>query len=251
MVLAASSASTAEKSGKAIEDIDFQFEGVFGTYDRNQLQRGLQVYTEVCASCHGLEQVAFRSLGDSGGPEMLPNQVKAYAALYEIFDQELDDYRAAKPSDKFPKSGVENAPDLSLMAKARAGFHGPYGTGINQLIKGIGGPEYIVNLLNAFNGEEKEQAGSVLYGNDVYDGGWIAMGQPLWGDDVEYMDGTEATMEQEAEDVAAFLMWAAEPKLNARKEFGFTAILFLTILGTLLYFTNKRLWAPHKSKLKT
>lgn len=237
-----------EESKKHIDDIDFSFEGPFGTYDRNQLQRGLQVFTEVCSSCHGLEQVAFRSLGDSGGPKLESEQVKAYAELYEVFDNELDDYRAARPSDKFPSSGVENAPDLSLIAKARAGFHGPYGTGINQLLKGMGGPEYIVNLLLAFNEEEKEQAGSVLYGNDLYPGGWIAMGQPLWGDDVEYMDGTEATLEQEAEDVTAFLMWAAEPKLNARKEFGFTAVLFLLVLCGLLYLANKKLWAPHKGK---
>ena len=242
---------SAESTGQKIKDIDFKFEGVFGTYDKNQLQRGLQVFTEVCASCHGLQHVAFRSLGDPGGPELEDRQVKAYSQLYEIFDPELDDYREAKPADYFPMSAVENAPDLSLMAKARAGFHGPYGLGINQLVNGIGGPEYIVNLLLGFNEEEKEQAGTVLYGNNVYPGGWIGMGQPLWGDDVEYMDGTEATMEQEAEDVTAFLMWAAEPKLNARKQFGFTAILFLSVLFILLYLTNKKLWAPHKGKVKS
>ena len=242
---------SAESTGQKIKDIDFKFEGVFGTYDKNQLQRGLQVFTEVCASCHGLQHVAFRSLGDPGGPELEDRQVKAYSQLYEIFDPELDDYREAKPADYFPMSAVENAPDLSLMAKARAGFHGPYGLGINQLVNGIGGPEYIMNLLLGFNEEEKEQAGTVLYGNNVYPGGWIGMGQPLWGDDVEYMDGTEATMEQEAEDVTAFLMWAAEPKLNARKQFGFTAILFLSVLFILLYLTNKKLWAPHKGKLKS
>ena len=242
---------SAESTGQKIKDIDFKFEGIFGTYDKNQLQRGLQVFTEVCASCHGLQHVAFRSLGDPGGPELEDRQVKAYSQLYEIFDPELDDYREAKPADYFPMSAVENAPDLSLMAKARAGFHGPYGLGINQLVNGIGGPEYIVNLLLGFNEEEKEQAGTVLYGNNVYPGGWIGMGQPLWGDDVEYMDGTEATMEQEAEDVTAFLMWAAEPKLNARKQFGFTAILFLSVLFILLYLTNKKLWAPHKGKVKS
>ena len=239
---------SAEKAVKTIEDVRFTFEGPLGTFDRNQLQRGLQVFTEVCSSCHGLSQVAFRSLGDSGGPEMEDDQVKAYAAQYEIFDPDLDDYRPGKPADKFPMSAVENAPDLSLMAKARAGFHGPYGTGINQLLKGMGGPEYIVNLLKAYNEEEKEQAGSILYGNDIYPGGWIAMCQPLWGDDVEYMDGTEATFDQEAIDVASFLMWAAEPKLNARKEFGFTAVLLLSGLAVLLFFTNKRLWAPYKGK---
>ncbi|PQM59752.1 MAG: cytochrome c1 [Rhodobacteraceae bacterium] len=242
---------SAESTGQKIKDIDFKFEGIFGTYDKNQLQRGLQVFTEVCASCHGLQHVAFRSLGDPGGPELEDRQVKAYSQLYEIFDPELDDYREAKPADYFPMSAVENAPDLSLMAKARAGFHGPYGLGINQLVNGIGGPEYIMNLLLGFNEEEKEQAGTVLYGNNVYPGGWIGMGQPLWGDDVEYMDGTEATMEQEAEDVTAFLMWAAEPKLNARKQFGFTAILFLSVLFILLYLTNKKLWAPHKGKVKS
>ena len=149
-------AQGAEKSGHQIKDIDFKFEGIFGTYDKNQLQRGLQVFTEVCSSCHGLQQVAFRSLGDAGGPELESKQVKAYSKLYEIFDAELDDYREAKPADYFPMSAVETAPDLSLMAKARAGFHGPYGLGINQLIKGIGGPEYIMNLLLGFNGEEKE-----------------------------------------------------------------------------------------------
>ena len=149
------SAGEAEK----IKDVDFSFEGPFGTFDRNQLQRGLQVYTEVCAGCHGMKQVAFRTLGDPGGPELEPKQVKAYAAQYEIYDAELDDFRDGKPSDKFPVSGVENAPDLSLIAKARAGFHGPYGTGINQLIKGMGGPEYIVNLLAGFTGEERNKLG--------------------------------------------------------------------------------------------
>ena len=238
------SAGEAEK----IKDVDFSFEGPFGTFDRNQLQRGLQVYTEVCAGCHGMKQVAFRTLGDPGGPELEPKQVKAYAAQYEIYDAELDDFRDGKPSDKFPVSGVENAPDLSLIAKARAGFHGPYGTGINQLIKGMGGPEYIVNLLAGFTGEEKEQAGVTLYENKYYPGKWIGMAQPLWGDDVEYIDGTEATIDQQAKDVAAFLMWAAEPKLNARKEFGFTAASYLIVLAILLYFTNKKIWANVKRK---
>ncbi len=234
---------------KKLQDINFSFEGPLGTYDRNQLQRGLQVFTEVCSGCHGLSLVAFRNLSDKGGPELSKDQMKAYAKEFEVYDSDIDDFRAAKPSDKFPYSAVENAPDLSLMAKARAGFHGPYGTGVNQLFKGMGGPEYIVNLLLAFNEEEKEQAGSILYGNDIYPGGWINMGQPLWGDDVEYIDGTEASLEQEAKDVASFLMWAAEPKLNARKEFGLTAVLILLTLSVLLYFTNKKLWKPHKNKI--
>ena len=244
-MLISSSLFTAQDAIKP-EKYNFSFNKLNGKIDKNSAQRGLQVYIEVCASCHGLSQVAFRTLGDPGGPELESKQIKAYAAMYEIFDTDLDDTREGKPSDKFPMSQLENAPDLSLIAKARAGFHGPYGTGINQLLKGMGGPEYITNLLRGFTEEEKEQAGSTLYENKFYPGKWIGMAQPLWGDDVEYIDGTEATLEQVTEDVAAFLMWAAEPKLNARKEFGFMATLFLLGLAVLLYLTNKKLWAKYK-----
>ena len=133
-----------------IEDFDFSFEGAFGKYDQNQLQRGLQIYTEVCAACHGLKFVPIRSLADEGGPALPADQVRAYAENYEVFDAELDDFRPARPADNFPESGLENAPDLSLMAKARAGFHGPYGLGINQFFKGIGGPEYIASLMTGW-----------------------------------------------------------------------------------------------------
>jgi len=140
-----------------IEDFSFSFEGPFGTFDQHQLQRGLQVYTEVCAACHGLELVAFRNLGDEGGPTLEVDQVKAYAALYEVYDAELDEDRAAKPADKFPGSGFDGAPDLSLMAKARAGFHGPVGLGINQVIQGMGGPEYIASILTGYTATRKKK----------------------------------------------------------------------------------------------
>ncbi|MDE0347638.1 MAG: cytochrome c1, partial [Boseongicola sp.] len=107
-----------------VEDFEFSFEGPFGTYDQMQLQRGLKVYTEVCSACHGLQYVPLRTLGDEGGPHLPEEQVRAYAQFWEVFDEELDDFRVAKPQDHFPGSGDENAPDLSLMAKARAGFHG-------------------------------------------------------------------------------------------------------------------------------
>lgn len=231
-----------------VEDYDFSFEGPFGTFDQMQLQRGLQVYTEVCSACHGLQYVPFRTLHDDGGPGLPNDQVRAYAAFYEVFDPELDDFREARPTDHFPKSGLENAPDLSMMAKARAGFHGPYGLGISQLLNGMGGPEYIASLLTHYTGKEKEEAGAVLYGNETFPGGYIAMSPPLFEDGVEYEDGTVASVEQQAKDVAAFLMWTAEPKQNARKEAGFIAVLFLIVLSVLLYLTNKRIWAPLKGK---
>ncbi len=233
-----------------VTDYAFPFEGPFGTYDTAQLQRGLQVYTEICAACHGLRYVPFRTLGDVGGPELPEDQVRAYAAFYEIYDPELDDWRAATPNDHFPESGLENAPDLSLMAKARAGFHGPYGTGISQLVNGMGGAEYIASLLAGYTGHEKEEAGTILYENKAFPGGYISMAPPLWGDDVVYADGSPTDLESVAQDVAAFLMWTAEPKLNHRKQAGFTAVFFLTVLTVLLYLTNKRIWAPVKARAK-
>ncbi len=244
------SSGAAFAAGKAADtiDYDFSFEGPFGAYDQNQLQRGLQVDTEICSACHGLKYVPIRTLGDEGGPHLPEEQVRAYAEFWEVWDPTIQDFRTATPNDHFPESSMETAPDLSLMAKARAGFSGPYGLGINQLFKGMGGAEYIASLMTGYTGHEKEEAGAILYENTAFPGGYISMAPPLWGDDVVYADGTEATLEQAAKDVAAFLMWTAEPKMMARKQAGFVGVLFLTILSVLLYLTNKRIWAPVKGK---
>ncbi len=233
-----------------VEDVDFSFEGPFGSFDQNQLQRGLQVYTEVCAACHGLKFVPLRTLADEGGPQLPEDQVRAYAGQFEIFDAELDDFRPRTETDHFPESNLSNAPDLSLMAKARAGFHGPYGSGLNQLFKGMGGPEYIHSLLMGYTGEEKVEAGTTLYENTAFPGGWIGMAPPLYEDQLEFADGHSNAMESVAEDVSAFLMWTAEPKMMARKQTGFVAVLFLSVLTVLLYLTNKRIWMPVKRKEK-
>ena len=232
-----------------IEDYQFSFEGPFGTYDQNQLQRGLQIYTEVCASCHGLKQVPLRTLGDEGGPQLPAEQVRAFAAEnFTVYDPELDEDVPAKPVDHFPANTAAGAPDLSLMAKSRAGFHGPYGLGINQFVKGIGGAEYIASLLTSYTGEEKEEAGTIFYENTAFPGGWISMAPPLYGEDIDFADGHSNALHHEAQDIAAFLMWSAEPKMMARKQAGFTGVLFLAILSVLLYLTNKRIWAPMKGK---
>lgn len=249
-LLAAGLSTGAYASGAEshIEDFSFSFEGPFGTYDEHQLQRGLQVYTEVCSACHGLQYVAFRNLGDEGGPALEADQVKAYAAQFDVYDAELDEDRAAKPADKFPTSGYDGAPDLSLMAKARAGFHGPWGLGINQVIQGMGGPEYIASILSGYTGHEKEEAGTTFYENTAFPGGWIAMAPPLEDELVEYQDGHDSDVHHMSQDVAAFLMWAAEPTMTARKETGFLVFVFMVFLASLLYLTNKKLWAPHKHK---
>ena len=257
-----------------IVDYDFSFEGPFGSFDQMQLQRGLKIYTEVCSACHGLEQVAFRNLSDEGGPGFPDDQMRAYAEFYEIWDPTLfdgeGDFRIATPADKFPESSLSSAPDLSLMAKARAGFHGPYGLGINQFFKGMGGAEYIASLLTGYE-EEPECAANMevpmdgFYnsafpnggypeeckyedGSHKYPGSWIAMSQPLDDGWVDFDDGHANDLDHMAQDVAAFLMWTAEPKLVARKQAGLTGVIFLTLLSVLLYLTNKKIWAPHKRK---
>ena len=264
--LSAGGAMAAGAAGH-IDDVDFSFEGPFGKFDQNQLQRGLKVYTQVCASCHGLQYVPIRTLADEGGPHLPEDQVRAYASQFEVFDPEIDDFRDARPTDHFPASALENAPDLSLMAKKRAGFHGPYGTGISQLVNGMGGAEYIYSLLvgyvdppecapddfpgtynhtfsaGGFQDECKYEDGTHKVG-----GSWIAMAQPLWGEDVDFDDGNANDLHHVAEDVSAFLMWTAEPKMMARQNAGLTGVIFLTILSVLLYLTNKRIWAPIKGK---
>ncbi|MTH76638.1 cytochrome c1 [Paracoccus aestuariivivens] len=240
-------AAGASHAAPHIEDISFSFEGPFGSFDQFQLQRGLQVYTEVCSACHGLRYVPLRTLGDPGGPGLPEDQVRAYAANLDITDAETGEDRPRVPTDHFPTNLAEGmGPDLSLMAKARAGFHGPYGTGITQFFRGIGGPEYIHAILTGYNGETKEEAGSTFYHNAAFSTGWIKMPQPLTDGQVTYEDGTEASVDQMARDVSAFLMWTAEPKMMDRKQVGMVSVLFLIVLASLLYLTNKKLWWPIK-----
>lgn len=272
--LAISAGAAAAESEVEIVDFSFPFEGPFGSYDTLQLQRGLKIYTEVCAACHGLTRVSFRTLSDETGPAIPEDQMRAYAANFEVFDKALadgaGDYRSATPADYFPPSSLANAPDLSLMAKSRAGFHGPYGTGISQFVNGMGGAEYIASLMAGYHEEpacaaEMETPMDGYYnvafanggfpdackdenGHNAVPGSWIAMPPPLLGDDVTFDDGHESTIESESQDVAAFLMWTAEPKMTARKQAGLTGVLFLGLLSVLLYLTNKRIWAPHKKK---
>ena len=250
-------AMAAETGGHHIEDVAFSFEGPFGTFDQHQLQRGLQVYTEVCSACHGMKFVPIRTLADKGGPGLPEDQVRAYAAAFplndeasnpQLLDPATGEYRALIATDHFPANNSMNAPDLSLMAKARAAFHGPYGTGLSQLFNGIGGPEYIHAILTGYTGEEMVEAGTTYYENHAFSTGWIAMSPPLSDDLITYQDGTPATVHQMAEDVSAFLMWAAEPHMMARKSAGFKAVIFLILLSSLLYLTNKKLWSGIKGK---
>lgn len=238
LTVAPSGAALAAGGAGYIENYAFSFDGIFGTYDEDQLRRGFQVYTEVCAACHGLQYVPIRTLADEGGPNFSEEEVRAYIEnnFIEVYDPDLQDWRTATPNDHFPMSSLENAPDLSLMAKARQ--------------RGGAGADYIASLLTHYNGSEQEQAGVFLYGNDTY-GGYLAMAQPLDDGWVEYQDGSPNDLESMSMDVAAFLMWTAEPHLAARKQMGLVAVILLGVFAVLLYFTNERIWAPVKARVKS
>lgn len=240
-------------------DKDWSFEGPFGTWDQAELQRGWQVFTEVCSACHGLQYVSFRNLGDPSGPGFPEEQVKAMAAAYPHKIADIDDAgdpveRDALPSDRIPSpypnkvmaaalNGGAIPPDLSLITKARAGHHGI----ITQLVEGMGGPEYVYSLMLGYQDEPPEgfEVGVLSY-NKYFPGHRIAMGRQLYDDLVEYQDGTPATTEQMSSDVSAFLAWAAEPKMVERKQAGLKNLIFMALFAVLLWYSNKKLWAPIK-----
>jgi ubiquinol-cytochrome c reductase cytochrome c1 subunit len=263
LAFAVSPASAAEK-GYELRDVHWSFEGPFGKFDTAQLQRGYKVYREVCSACHSMDLMYFRNLGQPGGPFYDPEYknpndnpyVKALAKDIQVpdIDSETGDaiQRAATPADKFPKPFPNSAaaaasnggaipPDLSVIIKAREG-----------------GPRYVYSILTGYL---TPPAGLKMNATQHYNaymagdltsywtgkgpapkGGFIAMPPPLTPDKVTFDDGTKATVEQEAKDVAAFLAWASEPKQTERKEFGLGAMIYLLIFSAVLYFSYRRVW---------
>ena len=223
-----------------------------------QLQRGFQVFHQVCASCHGLKYVAFRSLGREDGPNFPEEQVKAIAAEYQVPDTDTDDpgdTRARASPRTFPRVNDDERARSQPDGQGAGGLHGPYGTGINQLSRAWAAPEYIYSLLTGYTGEDRDGGRRHALREPAFAGGsGSAWPQPLYGDDVDtprMATGSgytppEATIEQQSKDVAAFLMWTAEPKMTERKEAGFRNLIWLIILSVLLYYTNKAIWKPIK-----
>jgi cytochrome c1 len=238
-----SAQANAAEETHALKNGHFSFKGPFGTFDRGQLQRGYKVYVEVCSSCHSMNLVAFRTLAEEGGPDFTPEQVKVLAAEFprEVIDgpDDVGDMfeRPGKPSDRFP-------PPFANEAAARASNNGAYPPDFSVLAKARhGGPDYIYSLLTGFEeapAHMEMREGS--YYNPYFPGGQISMAPPLSDELVEYTDGSPMTTQQYAKDIAAFLMWAAEPKLEERKRIGFQVMVFLVVLAGLLYFTKQKLW---------
>ena len=218
---------------------DWSFSGPFGTFDKAAMQRGFQVYNEVCAGCHSMKLIAFRNFADLGYNEA---EIKALAAQYEVQDGPNDDgemfLRPAIPADRMPspyandnaaRAGNNGAlpPDLSLIAKARPN-----------------GPNYLYSLLSSYeNAPNDKEVPDGMYYNAAYPGHLIAMPQPLYGDDVEYSDGAATSIEAVSADLTQFLMWAAEPKMEVRKRTGVAAVFFLGIFVIFSYLAKRRIWA--------
>ncbi len=230
---------------KPPRDHDWSWEsgpaGITGTFDRGALQRGLKVYREVCASCHGLKFVAFRNLGDPGGPGFSEAEVKAIAAEYtkEVLDEFGDPVEVPRaPFDHYPSPFANEA-------QARASNGGAYPPDLSVINKARpGGADYIYSLLVGYKDAPAGfELGEGLSYNPYFKNSQIAMAPPLFDDMVEYDDGTSATVEQMAEDVTTFLMWTAEPKLEERKRTGFMVIIYLMIMAVLLFFTYRKIWA--------
>ena len=222
--------------------IDWSFKGLTGTFDRASLQRGFQVYKEVCSSCHSMQYLSYRNLGEPGGPEFSEQEVKAIAASFEIDDgpdsQGEMFTRPGRPSDKFknPYPNVQAAiaanggaypPDMSVLVKARKG-----------------GANYIYSVLVGY---EDPPSGVTLdegvYYNKYMIGNKIKMPNNLIDGLVEYADGTDSTVDQMAKDVTTFLAWAAEPELEERHKTGVKVILYLVLLTILVYLSMKKIWS--------
>ena len=241
--------------------LKWSFSGPFGKFDEAQLQRGFKVYREVCSNCHSLNLLSFRNLGEPGGPGFSEAQVAQIASEYKIKD--LDDSgqpieRAGRPADHFPApfpnelaakaaNGGTAPPDMSTLAKART-----YQRGFPWFVIDVvtqyqeQGPDYIAAILKGY--KDPPPAGANIpqggHYNEYFPGHNIAMPPPLASDgQVKFDDGSPETLDQYSKDVAAFLEWASEPHLMARKRIGFQVIIFLIVLSGLLYFTKKKVWS--------
>jgi ubiquinol-cytochrome c reductase cytochrome c1 subunit len=245
----------------------WSFAGVFGTFDRAQLQRGFKVYREVCQSCHQLK-IPFRTLAQNGGPQFSVAQVTALSAEYKIQDGPNDAgdmfERPGRPADNIPApfpnenaaaaaNGGKAPPPLQVMAKAR-GFERGFPWFVIDVIPFLQyqehGPDYIHALLTGY--EEPPAGFTVPTGghyNKYFPGHVIAMPKPLSDGQVEYPKGPDGkapvpeTVDQYSRDLAAFLMWTAEPALEQRKRMGFMVIIFLAVFSYLMYYVKKKVWA--------
>jgi len=234
----------------------WSFSGMFGIYDKGQLQRGFQVYKEVCSTCHALS-IPFRTLTDPDGPGFSEDQIRTLAATYQVTNAEPNEKgdifkRPATPADNIPRPEAypndqaaaatlgKAPPDMALLAKAlkfERGFPWFILDGLPGLEYQEMGADVIHGILTGYTKSDDPQW------NLYYPGHRIAMPQPITDGAVDYKDGTKPTLENYSKDVAAFLSWAAEPNLPERKRIGLRVLIFLIVFAALLYAVKKRIWA--------
>jgi len=232
----------------------WSFHGVFGKYDQAQLQRGFQVYKEVCSTCHRLS-IPFRALADPDGPGYSVGQVKTLAASYQVENAEPNDkgemfQRPGTPADIFPPPAAfpNDAAAVATMGRRRPTWR----CSRNRSNTSAGFPTFIFDIFTAYQEMGADYVYAILNGytkpddptwNLYFPGHKIAMPQPLTEGQVKYDDGTPGTLQNYSRDIGSFLTWAAEPTLVERKKTGFRVVIFLIVLSTLLYFTKKKIWA--------
>jgi len=263
-LLGTTGAALAAEAGPTPPRMNWSFAGPFGTFDRAQLQRGFQVYKEVCSTCHGLKYVAFRNLAQSGGSGFSEAQARVIAAEYQITDgpdatgemferpgRLSDHFPSPAPNDEALRSRFGGAlpPDLSVITKARS-YESGLVIGLADFFRQYQehGADYVHAILTGY---ENPPAGAKVAPtqawNKYFPGHVIAMVKPLSDGQVAYSDGSPTTVDQYARDVAAFLHWAAEPHLEARKRIGFQVMIFLIVFAGLMYFTKKKVWSQAKN----
>ncbi len=237
IILVSSNCYASNGAKKPIQMV-WPFEGIFGTFDRQAAQRGAQVYLEVCSACHGLNHLYYRNLISLGFSE---GEIKEIAGSKMVLDGP-DDMgemfeRKAIPSDVF----VSPYPNE---AAARAANNGAHPVDLSLIVKAReDGANYIYSLLTGYQDPPKDVVlMNGLYYNPYFEGGQLAMPAPLTAQQVEYMDGTPATVEQMARDVTIFLQWAAEPEMEHRKSMGLKVMIFLTIFTVFFFIAKKRIW---------
>ncbi len=228
----------------SIEKIHWDFQGPFGTYNKAALQRGFQVYKEVCSTCHSLKHIRFRELKELG---FTAPQIKALAATYTVKtlnDAGEDVERPALPSDAFP-SPYPN--DLA----ARAANNGALPPDQSLIVKARhNGPDHVYQILTGY-GKTPPKGMTVddgRYYNPYMSGGQISMPPPLQDDQVTYSDGTKATVDQMARDVVEFLSWASEPEMENRKRLGFTVLIYLLVMTGIFYAAKRKIWRDVNKK---